>query len=268
MKRNLIRYLPDILKRSLDFVELMKVQEAGLTGTWDSAQAVFDGQYITTADEYAIARYEGILGLTPGDDDDLETRRKAVLMAWRRCGNPGLPDLQEVADLWEPQYTVLEYAHPLMILVWLTEYAPYGPISHLATLMRQLRKLAPANIDFDTCLRFLRIKEMHRQMSVADLNKTLLHWFAGGTGMSDRTRGSGLLQFGKLIIVRERSKITVRDDGTMLHISSGGPDYDAPEYHQIGDGLWDVDNSLTVAADSRVDVRDDGETLHITYKED
>ena len=85
MRRNLIRYLPDILKRSLDFRILMEVQEEyGLQPLWEAAQAVFDDQFISTADEYGIARFEGILGLKPDEDDTLEDRRKAVLMAWRR----------------------------------------------------------------------------------------------------------------------------------------------------------------------------------------
>ena len=65
------------------------------------------------------------------------------------------------------------------------------------------------------------------------------------------------------------SKLTVRDDGNTLHISDSPTyRYEAPEYTQIGDGLWEIEDALTVAGESRVAVRDDGETLHITYKED
>ena len=49
MRRNLIRYLPDILKRNLDFRILMEVQEKyGLQPVWEAAQAVLDDQFITT----------------------------------------------------------------------------------------------------------------------------------------------------------------------------------------------------------------------------
>lgn len=144
MRRNLIRYLPDILKRNLDFRILMEVQEKyGLQPLWEAAQTVFDDQFISTADEYGIARFEGILGLKPDKDDTLEDRRKAVLMAWRRNTHIGLPELQAVADIWASGWTELEYVHPLMLVAWMTENAARtsrGP------LMREIGIIKPANL--------------------------------------------------------------------------------------------------------------------------
>ena len=506
MRRNLIRYLPDILKRNLDFRILMEVQEKyGLQPVWEAAQAVLDDQFITTSDEYGIARFEGILGLKPDEDDTLEDRRQAVLMAWRRNPHIGLPELQATADIWAPGWTELEYVHPLMLLVWMTENAPYGFVKHKA-MWRELRNLAPANVAFDFAWRYLLVKEVHRQMSVAELEQTPKKYFAGyrarllpgspreyrkasgpvvsilspqawplqgctveirpaqegsgepspenvrpirgwtgaqihvspttsaddgrtvavdwtdeagtvyggmldmttgvltvtyvyyenaGTGNwgetttggsryyiggvtmdaldsdtsgvcnigklvhdyyadgvqisrngrislcgslhsffstledvkayfavnplqvvyklatpityqltpqevtalagqnniwancgdiaveyasgesadyalsgTDRFRGSGILRFGPCLVVRERSKITVRRTGDRLDISDSPTyRYEAPEYEQIGDGLWSVDGALTVAADSMVSARKDGDTLMITGKE-
>lgn len=179
MRRNLIRYLPDILKRNLDFRILMEVQEdCGLQPVWEAAQAVLDDQLITTADEYGIARFEGILGLKPDDDDTLEDRRKAVLMAWRRNPHIGLPELQATADIWAPNMTELEYQFPLMLVVWMSRNAPYGPVKN-KPLVRELRELAPANVDFDFAWRYLLVKEVHRQMSVAQLEATPKKYFAG-----------------------------------------------------------------------------------------
>lgn len=266
MRRNLIRYLPDILKRNLDFRILMEVQEKyGLQPVWDSAQSVFDDQFITTADEYGIARFEGILGLKPDKDDTLEDRRKAVLMAWRRNTHIGLPELQETADIWAPGWTELEYVYPLMLLVWMTENAPYGPVKN-KSMWRELRNLAPANVDFDFAWRYLRVKEVHGQMSVSDLENTPKKYFAGGTGTTDHFRGSGILRFGDCLVVRQRSKIDVIQTGDMLTIKSGMT-YEAPEKPQIGDGLWRIDGALTVAEASKVTVRTDGDTMMITNEE-
>lgn len=268
MRRNLIRYLPDILKRNLEFRILMEVQEgAGIQDVWDAAQAVFNNQFISTADEYGISRYEGILGLTPDEDDNLEDRRKAVLMAWYRKWNIGLPDLQKIAGIWFPDMTELEYQHPLMIVIWLTDSAPYGPIKN-KPLRRELRELAPANADFDFAWRYYRIKELHRQVSVGEVENIPLQSFAGGSGLTDRTRGSGLLAFGPVLIVRERSKISINATGNRLVISSAGPEYETPVYVQIGDGLLEIDGSLSVAADSRVAIRDLGDTMYILSEED
>lgn len=266
MRRNLIRYLPDILKRNLDFRILMEVQEdCGLQPVWEAAQAVLDDQFITTADEYGIARFEGILGLKPDKDDTLEDRRKAVLMAWRRNPHIGIPELQETADIWAPNMTELEYQFPLMLVVWMSRNAPYGPVKN-KSLVRELRELAPANVDFDFAWRYLLVKEVHRQMSVAELEQTPKKYFAGGTGTTDRFRGSGILRFGDCLVVRERSKITVTRTGDRLDIGSGMV-YEVPAYKQIGDGLWRIDGALTVAADSMVSAQKDGDTLMITDKE-
>lgn len=82
----------------------------------------------------------------------------------------------------------------------------------------------------------------------------------------DRFRGSGILRFGDCLVVRERSKITVTRTEDRLDIGSGMT-YEAPEYAQIGDGLWRIDGALAVAADSMVSARTDGNTLMITGKE-
>ena len=144
MRRNLIRYLPDILKRNLDFRILMEVQENyGLQPVWEAAQAVLDDQFITTSDEYGIARFEGILGLKPDKQGTLEDRRKAVLMAWRRNTHIGLPELQEIADIWAPGWTELEYVHPLMLVVWMTENAAQ---TSRVPLMREIGIVKPAHL--------------------------------------------------------------------------------------------------------------------------
>ena len=45
----------------------------------DAADAVLDAQFISTAGETAIARYEKIFGITPMDTDTLDERRFKVL---------------------------------------------------------------------------------------------------------------------------------------------------------------------------------------------
>lgn len=214
----------------------------------------------------SLTLWERLLGITPEDGATMDQRRADVRAMWLAALPPSIATIQAVCDAWRAGEIRAEYEADIgTIVLWYLE--SFGPQKASAGLVRALDIVKPAHLALEHAWRYLRIKEMHRQMSVKELNETPLSHFAGGTGLSDRTRGSGLLRFGDCLIVRERSRINVRDDGTTLWITSGEPDYEAPEYEQIGDGLWRIDGALTVAADSRVAVRDDGTTLWITGTE-
>jgi len=141
MKRELIQYLSDILKRSLDFVELMKAQETGLTEAWTGAQAVFDDQFISTADEYGIARYEGILGITPDAESTLDERREVVLGRWRGRTPPSLATIQAICDALCPGQLEAGYDNGYVIL-WRTD----APQTDHRPVAREILHDLPANL--------------------------------------------------------------------------------------------------------------------------
>ena len=216
----------------------------------------------------SLALWERLLGITPEDGATEEARRADVRAMWLASLPPSIETIQAVCDAWRAGEIEAEYEAGIGTIV-LTYLVSFGPQEGQAGLVRALDVVKPAHLALEHAWRYLRVKEVHRQMSLEELDKTPLGHFAGGTGRTDRFRGSGVLQFGDCLIVRDGSKLTVRDDGNTLHISDSPTyRYEAPEYTQIGDGLWEIEDALTVAADSRVDVYDDGETLHITYKED
>jgi hypothetical protein len=216
----------------------------------------------------SLALWERILGLTPGKDASTDERRRAVRAMWLACLPPSIQTIQAVCDNWRAGEIEASYDADIGTIV-LTYLGAYGAQAVEDSLVRALDTVKPAHLALDHAWRYRLVKDLHRQVSVAELETIPLGHFAGGTGTTDRTRGSGLLQFGDVLIVRQRSRISVRDDGEVLHITdSPSYRYEAPDYEQIGDGLWEIEDALTVAADSRISVRDDGTTLHITYKED
>ena len=216
----------------------------------------------------SLALWERILGLEPEAEASMEERRADVRAMWLASLPPSIATIQAVCDAWRAGEIEAEYEAGIGTIV-LYYLRSFGPQEGQAGRVRALDIVKPAHLALEHAWRYLKIKEVHRKMSIAEVDKTPLSHFAGGTGRTDRFRGSGLLQFEDLLIVRDGSKVTVRDDGKVLHISDSPTyRYEAPEYTQIGDGLWEIEDALTVAADSRVAVRDDGETLHITYKED
>ena len=216
----------------------------------------------------SLTLWERILGITPEEDASMEARRADVRAMWLASLPPSIATIQAVCDAWRAGEIEAEYEAGIGTIV-LYYLESFGPQEGQAGLVRALDIVKPAHLALEHAWRYLRVKEVHRQVSYAQLEQIPLGHFAGGTGRTDRFRGSGVLQFGDCLIVRDGSKLTVRDDGNTLHISDSPTyRYEAPEYTQIGDGLWEIEDALTVAGDSRVAVRDDGTTLHITYKED
>ncbi len=216
----------------------------------------------------SLTLWERILGLEPEEDAAMDERRADVRAMWLACLPPSIATIQAVCDNWRAGEIEASYEADIGTII-LTYLESFGPQDRQGGLVRALDIVKPAHLALEHAWRYYRLKELHRQVSLGELDGMPLKCFAGGSGLTDRFRGSGVLQLGDCLVVRDGSKITVRDDGTTLHITDSPTyRYEAPEYAQIGDGLWQIDGALTVAADSRVSVRDDGETLHITYKED
>ena len=79
MRKKLQDYLPPILLKTYEFPLLCETEQPEIDRLHDAADAVLDAQFISTAGDSAIARYEKIFGITPMDTDTLAERRFKVL---------------------------------------------------------------------------------------------------------------------------------------------------------------------------------------------
>ena len=79
MRKKLQDYLPPILLKTYEFPLLCKTEQPEIDRLHDAADAVLDAQFLSTAGEYAISRYEKIFGVVPQDTDTLDERRFKVL---------------------------------------------------------------------------------------------------------------------------------------------------------------------------------------------
>lgn len=75
MRKKLQDYLPPILLKTYEFPLLCETEQPEIDRLHDAA----DAQFLSTAGEYAIQRYEKIFGITPMDTDTLAERRFKVL---------------------------------------------------------------------------------------------------------------------------------------------------------------------------------------------
>ena len=79
MRKPMRDYLPPILLSTYEFPLLCRIEQPELDALDGSAKEVLDGQFVSTATERGLARYEAIFGIAPRDTDTLEDRRFRVL---------------------------------------------------------------------------------------------------------------------------------------------------------------------------------------------
>lgn len=74
MDRQLIDYLPDILKKYKNFIELARVEQPQIEALWDACESLLDEKFLDTQSEVGAAKWESILDFKPKSTDSLEVR--------------------------------------------------------------------------------------------------------------------------------------------------------------------------------------------------
>lgn len=78
MERKLINYLPYEPRKYAEFQGITTGEQPEFELVWDSEQEVFDNQFIDTASNYGLSRWEKMLNIFPKGTDTLETRRARI----------------------------------------------------------------------------------------------------------------------------------------------------------------------------------------------
>jgi hypothetical protein len=79
---DLVSYLPPFMADFREMSETMKAEDREFKIVWDATNRALSNEFIATADEYGISRFEKILGIHPDAEDDLEMRRLRVQSRW------------------------------------------------------------------------------------------------------------------------------------------------------------------------------------------
>ena len=79
---NLLSYWMPLLRKLKEFKQIAIAEEPELKYILEAIDRTLANMFISTADEYGIKRFEGILGIYPADGASLETRRFNVLIKW------------------------------------------------------------------------------------------------------------------------------------------------------------------------------------------
>ena len=79
---NLVSYLPPFLQEYDTYRATLEAENPEFKIVWDAANRVLYNEFIATADEYGISRFEKLLKIYPSKEDTLESRRLRVQIRW------------------------------------------------------------------------------------------------------------------------------------------------------------------------------------------
>lgn len=80
MERKLIDYLPDTLRGYREFAAIADGQQWLYDGLWEAVDRALDDQFVPSAGEYGLSRWESILGIYAKGTDTEEERRTRILL--------------------------------------------------------------------------------------------------------------------------------------------------------------------------------------------
>lgn len=160
MDKDLIEYLPPILKKVEEFKQICKSEQDMLSFCEKAVQTVFDNQFIESANSDGILRYEKIMGISSRGTDTLEDRRFRVKN--RIVGD--LPYTKEAlgkrlsALCGKDGYTLLiEYdKYNVKVQLELTAKNQYEEVGII------LRDILPANLTIAVSIRYNQYYKLSR----------------------------------------------------------------------------------------------------------
>ena len=75
MDRNLIDYLPQVLKEVRELKLLLQSEQVEIANLWGSIDNALNDQFVIDATEYGVKRWEKILGIIPKATEPLDARK-------------------------------------------------------------------------------------------------------------------------------------------------------------------------------------------------
>ncbi|EOT26516.1 hypothetical protein C805_00608 [Eubacterium sp. 14-2] len=164
---DLISFLPEFMCGYLELRKLLSAQQREVQALEDMTEILKNNQFILSADEQGIEKFETMLGIAALDDDSLENRRFRVLSRW----NNAIPYTEQVlrnrldtlcgADGYSLEIQNQEYR--IKIRVALKSKKNYKMVEEM------LKETVPANMVLDLSLLYNQHKTLkqftHRQLS-------------------------------------------------------------------------------------------------------
>ena len=98
MDRKLINYLPYVVRDYAEFKGISEAEQPEFESAWGSSDDLLNNQFISTAGNLGLSRWEKILGITPKGTDTLEDRRFRILTRLNEELPYTLPRLRNILE--------------------------------------------------------------------------------------------------------------------------------------------------------------------------
>lgn len=151
-KVDLWYYLPPFLKEFLEMREILGAEEPEFQELVKQYDDVLKDNFIVTATERGIARFESTLGIRPDASASLETRRSAVLTKWWDATPYTLRTLKNRIAMIQGNSNIqisFDKDNPYCIQI-VTRLETAGQVDDLAYI---IQTMLPANLEVDSANR-------------------------------------------------------------------------------------------------------------------
>jgi len=149
---DLLSYLPPVLHEIKEIVEITNAEKKPIEGTWQAIEDSLNNQFIVSANESGVARYEKMLKIKVPATDTLETRRFRLLTRFQEQAPYTNRVLRQLLDslLGVGKYVLTRDAanKKIHVLLELTVRGQFDAVSML------LERVTPQNMMLTVELRY------------------------------------------------------------------------------------------------------------------
>lgn len=79
---DLVSYLPPFMRDFKEVTGALEAENPEFLLVWKAADKALSNEFIETADEYGLSRFEKILNILPSKEDTIESRRARIQARW------------------------------------------------------------------------------------------------------------------------------------------------------------------------------------------
>lgn len=155
---DLVSYLPPYLREyNQETVAALKAENPEFGLVQEALEQVLNNEFIETADEFGLSRWERILRIHPDTADTIENRRFSIMAKMIETRPYTVPQLKNILRnlCGEDNYSVQVSDYVLIVRIALISKSNYSDIEAL------LQKISPANMVIDLSLAYNQHQSLH-----------------------------------------------------------------------------------------------------------
>lgn len=165
MERQLIEYLPYVVRTYDIFQGIAEGEQPEFDMAWYNTDILRDEQYIFTAEDIGLRRWERILGILPKDTDTVAYRRDRIISRLNEELPYTLKQLRKMLDALcgKDNYSIYLSDYRLFVSVSVAAKQRFGDVSSL------LERITPQNIFLDIQQQYNTWGEVKKKLTWGEL---------------------------------------------------------------------------------------------------